>query len=224
MIRFVKAFAVAAFVAISAGSAHASVVVPTGSGWTLTAYSSSNPDPNAVALVSSAANVAADISGLPWAAPIAGSQWITPSATTAQSFDQSGADGFYTFTSGSIDLAAGDVIAGEYLTDNTVTAIFLTSSSGVPLLVTPSLPPGSSAGNSMTPTYFMFNPLDFAGSYQLNFVVQNYHSSDLNPVGLDVGAVPEPATWAMMIIGFLGLGFVGYRKSSTAGNAAVRTA
>ena len=43
MVGFVKAFGVAAFVAIGAGSAHASVVVPTGSGWTLTAYSSSNP-------------------------------------------------------------------------------------------------------------------------------------------------------------------------------------
>lgn len=39
-----------------------------------------------------------------------------------------------------------------------------------------------------------------------------------------ISAVPEPATWAMMILGFLGLGFLGYRKSSKSGNAAFRMA
>jgi hypothetical protein len=29
-------------------------------------------------------------------------------------------------------------------------------------------------------------------------------------------AVPEPATWVMMLLGFAGLGFVGYRKSASA--------
>lgn len=37
-------------------------------------------------------------------------------------------------------------------------------------------------------------------------------------------AVPEPTTWAMMILGFLGLGFLGYRKSSKAGDASFRLA
>jgi hypothetical protein len=36
---------------------------------------------------------------------------------------------------------------------------------------------------------------------------------------LTVAAVPEASTWAMMILGFLGLGFLGYRKSSKAGSA-----
>jgi hypothetical protein len=27
------------------------------------------------------------------------------------------------------------------------------------------------------------------------------------------GAVPEPSTWAMMILGFAGIGFMGYRLS-----------
>jgi hypothetical protein len=28
----------------------------------------------------------------------------------------------------------------------------------------------------------------------------------------DVGAVPEPATWAMMILGFAGIGYLTYRR------------
>jgi hypothetical protein len=30
----------------------------------------------------------------------------------------------------------------------------------------------------------------------------------------DVGAVPEPSTWAMMLLGFAGLGFMAYRRKS----------
>jgi hypothetical protein len=29
-------------------------------------------------------------------------------------------------------------------------------------------------------------------------------------------AVPEPSTWAMMLLGFAGLGFAGYRRSRKA--------
>jgi hypothetical protein len=31
-----------------------------------------------------------------------------------------------------------------------------------------------------------------------------------------ISPVPEPSTWAMMILGFLGLGFMAYRRKSTA--------
>jgi PEP-CTERM motif len=31
--------------------------------------------------------------------------------------------------------------------------------------------------------------------------------------------VPEPSTWAMMLLGFAGLGFVGYRQARKAGRA-----
>jgi hypothetical protein len=30
--------------------------------------------------------------------------------------------------------------------------------------------------------------------------------------GLSVGAIPEPSTWAMMILGFAGIGFIAYRR------------
>ena len=31
--------------------------------------------------------------------------------------------------------------------------------------------------------------------------------------GITVGGVPEPSTWAMMLLGFAGLGFLSFRKS-----------
>jgi hypothetical protein len=34
--------------------------------------------------------------------------------------------------------------------------------------------------------------------------------------GTTMGAVPEPSTWAMMILGFCGLGFMAYRKKAGA--------
>jgi hypothetical protein len=40
----------------------------------------------------------------------------------------------------------------------------------------------------------------------------------------NVAAVPEASTWAMMILGFLGLGFLGYRRSSGSSNPTFRMA
>jgi len=40
----------------------------------------------------------------------------------------------------------------------------------------------------------------------------------------NIATVPEASTWAMMILGFLGLGFFGYRKSSKASGTAFRVA
>jgi hypothetical protein len=41
-------------------------------------------------------------------------------------------------------------------------------------------------------------------------------NSDVALVNLTVGTIPEPSTWAMMLIGFAGLGFAGYRASHRA--------
>ena len=40
--------------------------------------------------------------------------------------------------------------------------------------------------------------------------------------GINVGAVPEPSTWAMKLIGFAGLGFLSYRKSKQRNNVLVQ--
>jgi hypothetical protein len=31
---------------------------------------------------------------------------------------------------------------------------------------------------------------------------------------VSISAVPEPSTWAMMILGFMGIGFMAYRRKS----------
>jgi hypothetical protein len=60
----------------------------------------------------------------------------------------------------------------------------------------------------------------FTMTFSGNFVF------DVRQIRLDatVAAVPEASTWVMMILGFLGVGFFGYRKSSKAGGHALRIA
>jgi hypothetical protein len=41
---------------------------------------------------------------------------------------------------------------------------------------------------------------------------QYYGQVDINFVG--AGAVPEPSTWAMMLLGFAGIGFAGYYRAT----------
>jgi PEP-CTERM motif len=42
------------------------------------------------------------------------------------------------------------------------------------------------------------------------------HEITATSPGGDMGAVPEPSTWAMMLLGFATLGFAGYRKRKQA--------
>ena len=50
------------------------------------------------------------------------------------------------------------------------------------------------------------------------FIVDGFLPDNLGGVSLDINpinsAVPEPATWAMMILGFAGVGFMAYRRKS----------
>ena len=60
---------------------------------------------------------------------------------------------------------------------------------------------------------------DVSGTFILSSVQNPGGAPDgLNPINLQiaaVAAVPEPSTWAMMILGFLGVGFVTYRRKSS---------
>ena len=58
----------------------------------------------------------------------------------------------------------------------------------------------------------------------LNDIAYDVYPTGINPTGFDwsegvvgtssVAAVPEPATWAMMLLGFAGLGFMAHRRKS----------
>jgi hypothetical protein len=39
------------------------------------------------------------------------------------------------------------------------------------------------------------------------------HNNNLFDGALPSAAAPEPSTWAMLIVGFAGLGFLGWRKA-----------
>jgi PEP-CTERM motif len=56
-----------------------------------------------------------------------------------------------------------------------------------------------------------------AGSYYLNIsgVAGATAGYGGNLSTTQVGAIPEPATWAMMLLGFAGMGFMAYRKKTT---------
>jgi len=58
-----------------------------------------------------------------------------------------------------------------------------------------------------------FNQFLGVGSYTLEFSNQSIKGDNLSLV---VTAIPEPATWALMVVGFAAVGFVAYRRRSGA--------
>jgi hypothetical protein len=71
---------------------------------------------------------------------------------------------------------------------------------------------------SDTPFYSV---VELPGSQaQPDAIQETYNLTSLR-FATSVGAVPEPSTWAMMILGFFALGFAAYRRQSKAGLFAV---
>jgi hypothetical protein len=143
-----------------------------------------------------------------WLSDTATSRWITPSLNASDSYDPL-TDGFYTYQT-VFSLNAGDAanatFSGRFLADNEAVVTlngFVLSSGGT--------------FNSWTP--FNAPSADFVdGSNFVTVTVHNYAQSGGNPTGLNlqfltsnIGAVPEPATWALMLSGF-GLAGVALRR------------
>ena len=56
------------------------------------------------------------------------------------------------------------------------------------------------------------------GSYSDRIVLDNNGPGGIAEIWFasDPGMIPEPSTWAMMLLGFAGLGFAGYRARKPA--------
>jgi hypothetical protein len=68
-------------------------------------------------------------------------------------------------------------------------------------------------------TSFSNSVTDKVGGLDISSFVENFGATPINvyltidlPEGFYITAVPEPSTWAMMLIGFAGIGFAGYRS------------
>jgi PEP-CTERM motif len=56
-----------------------------------------------------------------------------------------------------------------------------------------------------------------------NVIIENsFRTGD--PIIATVAAVPEPSTWAMMILGFMGVGFMAYRRKNSYAKMAMNAA
>jgi PEP-CTERM motif-containing protein len=65
---------------------------------------------------------------------------------------------------------------------------------------------------------FLGGPLNFnanaSGVYTFDLKLFGADKQQLGDVSIQVNAVPEPSTWAMLILGFAGIGFMAYRRKS----------
>ena len=69
------------------------------------------------------------------------------------------------------------------------------------------LPPGN--GNQFSPLTNGY--VNFAGAFDTVIFGSGTNSLEIDNIS---SAVPEPATWAMMVLGFMGVGFMAYRRKN----------
>ena len=116
------------------------------------------------------------------------------------------------------DLAAGNYVLGFYLSGNP---------DGSPATKTVGVSVGSAADPSITflttldsnhTLNYVFHTLAFTSTGDP--VTLSFASQDAGSFGAVIGgvtissAVPEPSTWAMMILGFAGVGFLAFRRKN----------
>jgi hypothetical protein len=106
---------------------------------------------------------------------------------------------------------------------NTYSLLTITGPSGAlafdPTAIGDNTPNGGSFDqNSENLAFFPGAPLNFnpnvSGIYTFDLTLFNSNNEQVGNVSIQVNAVPEPSTWAMMILGFAGVGFMAYRRKS----------
>lgn len=154
-----------------------------------------------------------------WLANNSTSRWLTPAANANQGFDRT-ADGFYTYSL-QFDLSnlvpSTAFFTGRFMADNVVTAISLNGNA-----LAFSGPTGNQWFRNWIPVMAGSGFVD--GVNTLSFTVRNDQLACCdNPTGLrveftesGVNAVPEPASWAMLISGFGLVGAAARRRRMAA--------
>ena len=102
-------------------------------------------------------------------------------------------------------------------------SIGLTGSLGGDAFATPAYLNTASAGQPGSFSGWMLENFSFtanASSEVLSFLAVGTPAGNLPPFalldGVSLTAVPEPSTWAMMLVGFGGLGYAAFRRRRTA--------
>jgi hypothetical protein len=145
----------------------------------------------------------------PWIANSADSKWITPFADQATSLDPTSA-GTYDFhlsftVTGDASTAA---LLGRFAVDNSATIVLNGQTIG-------------SGGGITSWTDFSASAGFVSGVNSLDFIVYNNAQSVGNPMGLRVeftpqdvaAAVPEPATYGMLLAGLCSVGLAARRRA-----------
>jgi hypothetical protein len=162
------------------------------------------------------------------ASVVAAGALFSVSAAEAMVFDFSYSGGGYS--------ASGEFTTGDVGSPYTVTAITGTADG----FAITGISPFASADQQLNypasgGSYADFSGISFTNANGVSYNLSNYGSapndllvSTLDPGGngccqiaLDMtvtAAVPEPSTWAMMILGFCGLGFMAYRRKQNGGS------
>jgi hypothetical protein len=166
--------------------------------------------------------------------------WIVAAAAVVATFEAARADVVYTFNFsgggvGTLDLNFATVAAAKNLGFQNISPFFVSFNvTGVDGQNFTVLPGNLSSGDIQTGAAGQFFTLDIletppAGPPGTLYLALNTNVLHVNstPNGHNeetlsfqvigpviASAVPEPATWAMMLLGFLGVGFLAYRKKS----------
>jgi hypothetical protein len=161
----------------------------------------------------------------PWLAEDATSRWVTPTMNAGDSLDtpKTGPDGFYdytlTFTMPQFSAASFD---GQFAADNDVVGISL---NGHALTAAA---PGNPLGGFDHWTGFSASTADFVAGQPntLTFTVRNWAWDSGNATGFraefldsSLTGVPEPASWALLIVGVGAAGAMLRRRHGVAATA-----
>jgi hypothetical protein len=109
----------------------------------------------------------------------------------------------YTLSFGLFATQSGAANAFDFSLTDSVGSIFSQTNTSAQVV-----PVGQWNGYSYTFTA----PTTASYTLDYNFVAGLTPAKDVLLANVNISAVPEPSTWAMMILGFAGLGFMAYRR------------